>query len=222
MEADHSQIKAVLNTLCIVMCGVSKFPQIKTNLQAKSVEGLSITGLFIDVVSYTISVRYMVTNGYAWMDFLEYPMVMAQMVFLISLALVYKKPTIKDIGAAVGAYACFFYAISSRHVTFPGPVILKLMLNGSTPLSIFGKLVYIRAIVTSKRGDLIARLPWFLNGTTSLLRIITLVMETADPNILIGLIFSVVLNYVIIGVAIYYTDTAAAAAHTKEDDKKQN
>ena len=38
----------------------------------------------------------------------------------------------------------------------------------STPLSVFGKFVYIRAIVSSGRGDLIARLPWFLNGTTSL------------------------------------------------------
>ena len=47
---EHHQIKAVLNTACIVMCGISKFPQIKTNLQAKSVEGLSITGLFIDVL----------------------------------------------------------------------------------------------------------------------------------------------------------------------------
>jgi len=202
---EHHQIKALLNTACIVMCGVSKFPQIKTNLQAKSVEGLSITGLFIDVLSYTISVRYMVTNGYAWMDFLEYPMVMAQMVFLISLALVYKSPTIKDVAAAVGAFILFFYAISSRAITFPGPVLLKLALNASTPLSIFGKMVYIRAIVTSKRGDLIARLPWFLNGTTSLLRCVTVLMETGDPNILVGYFFSVTLNYLIIGIAVYYT-----------------
>jgi len=202
---DHHKVKAVLNTACIFMCGISKFPQIKTNLQAKSVEGLSITALFIDVLSYTISVRYMVTNGYAWMDFLEYPMVMAQMVFLISLALVYKKPTVKDVGAAVGAFLLFAFAISSREVTFPGPVLLKLALNASTPLSIFGKLVYIRAIVTSKRGDLIARLSFFLNGTTSLVRCVTVMMETGDPNILIGYFFSVTLNYLIIAVAIYYT-----------------
>lgn len=202
---DHHKVKAVLNTACIIMCGISKFPQIKTNLQAKSVEGLSITALFIDVLSYTISVRYMVTNGYAWMDFLEYPMVMAQMVFLISLALVYKKPTVKDVAAAVGALLLFAFAISSREVTFPGPVLLKLALNASTPLSIFGKLVYIRAIVTSKRGDLIARLSFFLNGTTSLVRCVTVMMETGDPNILIGYFFSVTLNYLIIAVAIYYT-----------------
>ena len=49
---DHHKVKAVLNTACIIMCGISKFPQIKTNLQAKSVEGLSITALFIDVLRY--------------------------------------------------------------------------------------------------------------------------------------------------------------------------
>ena len=40
--------------------------------------------------------------------------------------------------------------------------------NASTPLSVFGKFVYIRAIIKSGRGDLVAKLPWFLNGTTSL------------------------------------------------------
>ena len=70
----------------------------------------------------------MVTNGYAWMDFLEYPMVMAQMVFLISLALVYKTPTAKDVAASVGAFVLFFYAICGPTVTFPGPVLLKLAL----------------------------------------------------------------------------------------------
>ena len=49
---DHHKVKAVLNTACIIMCGISKFPQIKTNLQAKSVEGLSIAALFIDVLRY--------------------------------------------------------------------------------------------------------------------------------------------------------------------------
>ena len=36
-------------------------------------------------------------------------------------------------------------------------------------------------------------------------RIITVSMETADPNILIGSVLSMTLNYVIIGVIIAYT-----------------
>ena len=67
---EHHQIKALLNTACIVMCGVSKFPQIKTNLQAKSVEGLSITGLFIDVLRYIHSIIHIqpwATNWYLFM-----------------------------------------------------------------------------------------------------------------------------------------------------------
>ena len=38
-----------------------------------------------------------------------------------------------------------------------------------------------------------------------LVRIITVTMETADPNILIGSVLSMTLNYVIIGVIIAYT-----------------
>jgi len=126
---DASKIKAVLNTLAIVICGVSKFPQIRTNLKAKSVEGLSISGLFIDTISYCISVRYFVTNGYSWFDFLEYPMVMSQMVFLVTLSIIYtNKATFKDIALVIGTYIIFFYSISPRSVTFPGPIVLKLCL----------------------------------------------------------------------------------------------
>ena len=52
----------------------------------------------------------------------------------------------------------------------------------STPLSVFGKFVYIRAIVNSGRGDLIARLPWFLNGTTSLSKLNTFLIEMNKMN----------------------------------------
>ena len=52
----------------------------------------------------------------------------------------------------------------------------------STPLSVFGKFVYIRAIVNSGRGDLIARLPWFLNGTTSLSKWNTFSIEINKMN----------------------------------------
>ena len=38
-----------------------------------------------------------------------------------------------------------------------------------------------------------------------LVRCVTVMMETGDPNILIGYFFSVTLNYLIIAVAIYYT-----------------
>ena len=38
-----------------------------------------------------------------------------------------------------------------------------------------------------------------------LVRIITVTMETADPNILIGSVLSMTLNFVIIGVIIAYT-----------------
>ena len=81
------------------------------------------------IFSYCISVRYFVTNGYSWFDFLEYPMVMSQMVFLVTLSIIYtKKATFKDIALVIGTYIIFFYSISPRTVTFPGPIILKLCL----------------------------------------------------------------------------------------------
>merc|ERR1712141_861710 len=149
-------------------------------------------------------------------------MVMSQMVFLVTLSIIYtKKASFKDISLVIGTYLIFFYSIAPRSVTFPGPVVLKLCLNASTPLSVFGKFVYIRAIMKSGRGDLVARLPWFLNGTTSLVRIITVTMETADPNILIGSVLSMTPNYVIIGVIIAYTPKEVPVDSDDKMDTKE-
>ena len=48
-------------------------------------------------------------------------------------------------------------------------------------------------------------------------------METADPNILIGSVLSMILNYVIIGVAIAYTPKEKLDDDIKTgEDKKSN
>ena len=56
-------------------------------------------------------------------------MVMAQMAFLVSLSLVYAtKFEFKNLVPAIGTFIIFLFAIAPRSITFPGPVILKLLL----------------------------------------------------------------------------------------------
>ena len=56
---------------------------------------------------------------------------MTQMTFLVTLSLVYAgKVNFKDIALTAGTYIIFFFAIAPRSVTFPGPVMLKLLLVG--------------------------------------------------------------------------------------------
>ena len=61
-KMEMAKIKAVLNTIAIVICGVSKFPQIRTNLKAKSTAGLSISGLFIDMIRYYTRLIFNITK----------------------------------------------------------------------------------------------------------------------------------------------------------------
>ena len=56
-------------------------------------------------------------------------------------------------------------------------------------------------------------------NTCFIVRIITVLMETADPNILIGLFLSMILNYVIIGVAVAYTPKEKTDEETSEAKK---
>ena len=56
---------------------------------------------------------------------------------------------------------------------------------------------------------------------TFLVRIITVTMETADPNILIGSVLSMTLNYVIIGVIIAYTPKEIPVESESNIDKKE-
>ena len=54
-----------------------------------------------------------------------------------------------------------------------------------------------------------------------LVRIITVTMETADPNILIGSVLSMTLNYVIIGVIIAYTPKEIPVESESKIDEKE-
>ena len=97
----------------------------------------AIAIFYIFIYSYSISVRYFVTNGYSWFDFLEFPMVMTQMVFLVTLSIVYtKKAHFKDVALTAATYLIFFFSIAPRSVIFPGPVILKLLLV-SIPINLY-------------------------------------------------------------------------------------
>ena len=65
-------------------------------------------------------------------------MVMTQMVFLVTLSIIYtKKAHFKDVALVVATYLIFLFSISPRSVTFPGPVILKLLLVSKSLESVY-------------------------------------------------------------------------------------
>ena len=64
----------------------------------------------------------------------------------------------------------------------------------STPLSVFGKFAHIQTIVKSGRGDLVARIPWFLNGTTSLSKLIKQMHITVQNNESIKLRYTICIH----------------------------
>ena len=80
----------------------SKVPQIMTIYQQKSTAGLSMKGLVIETVSYTISTLYNFTNGYRILNYFEYIILLTQNYMLIVIVLFYRKQlNQKFIGAAV-------------------------------------------------------------------------------------------------------------------------
>lgn len=98
----------------------SKFPQIHTIYQQKSAKGVSLKSLTIEVVSYSVSTLYNFTNGYRWMNYFEYVILLVQDYILVAIVLFYRqeitRKTVYISLSYVGVVALFAYGIMPKNV----------------------------------------------------------------------------------------------------------
>ena len=77
--------------------------------------------------------------------------------------------------------------------------------NINPPIGSFGKLCQIYAIVSTKNGDNVSKLPFISNSMTSSARLITVMIETQDMNLCVGYGVSVILNLMVAITAYIYS-----------------
>jgi len=184
----------------IVLCIVLKVPQILSILQNKSVKGISLPGILLELTSYSIGLIYAVSNEYALMSYLEYPFLVVQDVLLLGIVLYYSNQLGLSSLAAFGVYSSIIYAFLSGMV--PMSVVITLM-SLSTPVAAMSKIAQLRSLHQSQNSDSVSLLTWSIAVYTTITRIFTTVSQSIDIPLLTNYSVSLILNMTIIALTVH-------------------
>lgn len=199
------QFADLLSLITIAMCFVLKIPQILKLISVKSTDGISMTGLILELTSYTVMTGYNYTNGYSVLSYLEYPIILVQEYVLIFFVLKYKnKLNMWSLACAV----IYFQLTGCLLLKIIPKIVLTFLAPMCTPISASSKMVQLLAILRAKNADSVSPLTWFISTFTNLTRVFTIWMDSADVLLLGNFVISVLLSSSIMFSAIYYRNRA--------------
>ncbi|XP_046452786.1 solute carrier family 66 member 3-like [Daphnia pulex] len=182
-----------------VLCVVLKVPQIISLVNSKSTTGLSLSGTLLELTSFTIGLCYNVFSGYALSSYLEYPILVGQVLLLLVLLLHYSRRIGPKWLAAFGVYSAVVYALSTG--MFPGALLVTLM-SLCTPLSATSRLVQIRTMHSSQNSESVSVLTWSIAVYTCVMRIFITLDRGFDAPLLANYSVSLILNLAVITLAL--------------------
>ncbi|XP_054012787.1 solute carrier family 66 member 3 [Hylaeus anthracinus] len=195
------QFADLLSLITIGMCFVLKIPQILNLYNAKSAKGISIASLLLELVSYTVMTSYNYTNGYSFLSYMEYPVILFQEYIMFFLVLKYLNKI--NLVAALSAVLYFTITICFALRVIPAGV-LTFLASLCTPISMSSKVIQLLAIVRAKNADAVSPITWFISAFTNLTRVFTIWLDSADILLLGNFTISVLLSSSIMFAAIYY------------------
>ncbi|XP_065076022.1 solute carrier family 66 member 3-like [Ochlerotatus camptorhynchus] len=194
-------IADLLSLITIASCLVSKVPQIQTVHQLRSATGLSLNGLLMELCSYTVTMLYNFTNGYAFLSYMEYPILLVQEYVLVYVVLKYKNMLNKPAYIWSGVYVAVFSAFAIG--VLPSSLIMMLV-PLTTPVGATSKVMQLVAILKSKDSQSVSLITWALSAFTNSTRIYTILLDSADKMLLANFGISTILSTSVLLAAWYY------------------
>ncbi|KAK4877516.1 hypothetical protein RN001_010022 [Aquatica leii] len=191
----------VLSIITILLCFISKVPQIINILKMKNAVGMNIVGLLMELFSYTTMFSYNYRNAYALLTYMEYPIILVQELILILCVLYYNK----QLGFASVAGAGVYFSMLTAFLSGVAPrELLTFLVPLCTPIGASSKVVQLLTIIRSKNSECISILTWFISAFTNLTRVFTIYVDSADFTLLLNFIVNVFLSSSIMFAAYYY------------------
>ncbi|XP_044733031.1 solute carrier family 66 member 3 [Chrysoperla carnea] len=190
-----------LSLITVTVCFVQKVPQIFKLREAKTAYGISLASLLLEVYSYSVSICYNYRNGYALLSYLEYHFLLVQDWIIIYLTLQYSN--LINFKAFAGA-SLYFGIFAMFLLGFVPPGILTALIPFNTPISASSKVVQLIKIIQLGNAESISLFTWFISASTNFTRIISILMDSNDPILLLNFVVSTILSTSILLTAYYY------------------
>lgn len=191
----------LLSIVTIASCLISKVPQIRTVQQLQSAKGLSVNGLLMELCSYTVTMLYNYTNGYAFLSYMEYPILLAQEYVLVYYVLRYESLLGQRAFMWSGIYVAVFLGFATTII--PSSVLMMLV-PFTTPVGATSKVMQLFAILRSKDSQSVSLLTWGISAFTNSTRIYTIMLDSGDKMLLANFGISTFLSSAVLLAAWYY------------------
>ncbi|XP_055376177.1 solute carrier family 66 member 3 [Condylostylus longicornis] len=180
-----------LSLITVSSCVYVKIPQIKTILQNKSAQGISVLGLCLELFSYSVMMSYNYTNDYQFLSYMEYPVLLAQEYVLIYVVFKYKNLLEKKFYYTALAYVVYAICVYFRLMPL---VILSLLVPFCTPIGATSKVLQLIEILRTRDSTAVSLTTWALSAFTNFTRIYTVFVESGDMMLLTNFMISFLLS----------------------------
>ncbi|XP_058459487.1 solute carrier family 66 member 3 [Malaya genurostris] len=194
-------IADLLSLITIASCLFCKVPQIQTVQKLRSATGLSLNGLLMELCSYTVTMLYNFTNRYAFLSYMEYPILLIQEYVLVYVVLKYKNMLSQTSFMLSAVYLAVFVGFATEVI--PGSVLMMLV-PFTTPVGATSKVMQLVAILRSKDSQSISLLTWGISAFTNSTRIYTILLDSGDKMLLTNFGISTFLSSSVLLAAWYY------------------
>ncbi|XP_035793002.1 solute carrier family 66 member 3-like [Anopheles albimanus] len=191
----------LLSIVTIASCLISKVPQIQTVRSLQSATGLSVNGLLMELASYTVTMLYNFTNGYAFLSYLEYPILLVQEYVLVYFVLKYSSMLGQRAYLWAGLYGILFFGFATGLI--PSSVLMMLV-PFTTPVGATSKVMQLIAILRSKDSASVSLITWAISAFTNSTRIYTIMLDSGDRMLLANFGVSTILSSSVLLAAWYY------------------
>jgi len=208
-------VAALLSYAIVVGSFALKLPQIINIFRYRSVRGLSLEMLVMEIIGYGICASYNYAHHYALATYAENITILVQNLFLVLLLVSYRREINAKFFAGVLLLLLWAALILTRSI--PRSVDVFFMTFVNIPLFAASRIPQIRQNYKCKSTGVLAVAGFILAFGGNLARILTTLAGNADPLILAGFCLSGCLNATIIVQCFLYADRPHAG---KDDERK--
>ncbi|XP_065161783.1 solute carrier family 66 member 3 [Atheta coriaria] len=194
-------ISDFLSVITIATCFIQKIPQVINIVRVKNARGINLTGLIMELCSYTIMFSYNYRHGYALLSYMEYPIILAQQMVLILFVLYYNGSF--NMASSVGACIYFCFAAGFLSGILPRELLIFLV-PMCTPIGASAKVVQLFEILKTKESESISLLTWSISAFTNFTRIFTILIDSADTTLLLNFTVNTFLSSSVLAAAYYF------------------
>lgn len=195
-------VATLLSTCIIISCIYLKVPQILYIRRSGNANGVYLQAVLMEITGYTIVTLYNFTNGYSFMTYLEYPIILIQLYILTMCILKCRDLLYHPVN--ICCTIIYIFVVLAFTTGLMSKAILLYLVPLSTPISGFSKVTYIYGIIKEQNADSVSLVTWIISIATNAGRIFTVFMDSADMKLLINLTISSLLSLCVLLTAFYY------------------